>query len=152
MIKQPFVSGHVSSVYLSEPLRRGWGNERALWLEGISPKTMPNHSFSLFLPIHRGDMSESNVCHSIPRQPPDPTTNWRLLSCHLLSLPCLVALRQFTHSFPEKMEGRGLNSMEQALAFVQSYWSWWPIMAGNRLNRIYSLWNQASLWSSRVNV
>lgn len=46
MIKQPFVSGHVSSVCLSGPLQRGWVNERALWLEGISPKQRQITHFS----------------------------------------------------------------------------------------------------------
>lgn len=99
MIKQPLVSGQVSSVNLSKPLQRGFGNERALRLEGIFSKTMPNHSVFLLFPIHHGDVSESNVCHGIPRRPLDPTTNWRLLSCHLLSLPdlefCIGSLNSF---------------------------------------------------------
>lgn len=69
---------------------------------GNSSKTTPNHSVFFLLPIHHGDVSESYCCHSIPRQPLDPTMNWRLLSCHLLSLPCLGVLRWITHSFLKK--------------------------------------------------
>lgn len=101
MIKQPLVSGHVSSVYLSKPLQRGLGNERAVRLKGIPPKQCQITQFSFSSPSTM-EMSESNVCHSIPRRPLDPTTNWRLLSCHLLSLPCLGVLRRITHSFLKK--------------------------------------------------
>lgn len=101
MIKQPLVSGHVSSVYLSKSLQRGLGNERGLSLEGIPPKQCQITQFSFSSPSTMG-MSESSICHSIPRWPLDPTTNWCLLSCHLLSLPCLGVLRQITHSFLKK--------------------------------------------------
>lgn len=103
MIKQPFVSGHVSSVYLSEPLQRGWANEREPWLEGLSPKQHQITCFFLFLPVQQRDMSQSNtVCQGIPRQLMDPTTNWSLMSCHLLSLPCPLVVRQITRNIPEK--------------------------------------------------
>ena len=45
MIKQRLVSGHVSSVCLSKPFQRGLGNERALWLQGISPNNAKSLSF-----------------------------------------------------------------------------------------------------------
>lgn len=50
MIKQPLVSGHVSSVCLSKPLQGGLGNEEALWLEGISPKQRQITHFSCSSP------------------------------------------------------------------------------------------------------
>lgn len=59
MIKQPFVSGHVSSVYLSEPLQRGWGNERGTMTGGTFSKTTPNHSL---LPVT--SLCTREICHN----------------------------------------------------------------------------------------
>lgn len=68
-------------------------------------------------------MSQSNtVCHGIPRQLMDPTMNRRLMSCHLLSLPCLVVLRQITHNVPEKNPGsRFSRNVKRAAAFIRRY-------------------------------
>lgn len=150
MIKQRFVSGHVSSVYLSELLQRRWGNEREPWLEGHSPKQHQITRFFLFLPVHQRDMSQSNtVCHGIPRQLVDPTTNWRLMYCHLLSLPCLVVLRQITRDVLEKL--RVTLSMQCGtcrgicLAVLEL-----AVCDPEKLNRKNSLWNHTCLWCSHV--
>lgn len=150
MIKQPFVSGHVSSVYLSELLQRGWGNEKEPWLEGLSPKQHQITPFFLFLPVHQRDMSQSNTfCHSIPQQHMDPTANWRLMSCHLLSSICLVVLRQITCNVPEKFQVafymqcgtcRGIYSAALEPTVCNS----------EKLNRKNSLWNHTCLWCSHV--
>lgn len=88
---------------------------------GNFSKTTPNHSVFLLLPMYHGDVSESSVCHSIPRQPLDPTTNWRLLSCHLLSLPCLGVLRWITHSFVKRNVECEFYNTERAMASIQLY-------------------------------
>lgn len=134
---------------LSELLQRGWGNEREPWLEGLSPKQHQITCFFLFLPVHQRDMSQSNtVCHGIPRQLVDPTMKRRLMSCHLLSLPCLVVLCQITRNVPEKSRValftqcetcRGIYSMLLVL-----------LCDPEKSNRKNSLWNHTCLWCSHV--
>lgn len=121
MIKQSFVSGHVSSVYLSEPLQRGWGNDREPWLEGLSPKQRQITRFACSSPCTR------ETCHNPTRLSRYPTAAsgsnnaLRPMSCHLLSLPCLVVLRQITRNIPKKIGVVLLCNVERAMAFIQCY-------------------------------
>lgn len=87
---------------------------------------LQNNAKSLTLPVPprapERRVTIQHVCHGIPRQPLDPTMHWRPMSCHLLSLPCLVVLRQITCNIPKKKIGVVLLcNVERAMAFIQCY-------------------------------
>lgn len=73
---------------------------------GTFSKTMPNHSLFLFLLVHQRDMPQSNTSVTVSHSSlwiQQPTG--APMFCHLLSLPCLVVLRQITRNIPIKKPG-----------------------------------------------
>lgn len=71
-----------------------------------------------------------------------------VLSPVIFTMSCCSASNHSQLS--EKIQGGTFYNMERAVASIQFYQRWWPIMAGNKLNQNNALWNHASQWSSQV--
>lgn len=144
MIKQPFVSGHVSSVCLSEPLQRGWGNEREPRLQGLSPKQRQITRFSRPSPCTRQTCHNPtrlsrypNAASGSNKEPPPG-----VLSPVIFTTTCCSASNHSQHSW--KIQGRAFAQRGTCRGV---YSPLLELAACNpeELNRKNSLWNHTCL-------